>query len=221
MRLPLRPGYRPRSVLRLLLLCTALVVLFGGCSMLNWFSGDGKKAAQEAETAEQGAAELTAEEKALQEEEKAQSLIKLGILETAFQKAPPGSTSQYLARLADEFGWEEQVGQNPLLKEAIESGAFDERVEPFLLGLFYHNGFSVLSHVGESHQFARDTVVRGAVDTSRLLVTTRKPIRIIFLKPVQNVQIVYYQDGEEPQVFTLNEAAVVSVRRSLLEQYLR
>lgn len=144
-----------------------------------------------------------------------------GVLNTVAQKAPPGSATQLLARLAAEFGWEDQVAQNPLLKEAVDAGEFAERVEPLLLGLYYKNGFSVLPVVGEGHQFNRDSVVRGAIGSSRLLVATREQVRIIFLQPVQNVQIVYWQDGIEPQVFTVDKNAVVTVRKSLLKQYLR
>jgi hypothetical protein len=46
-------------------------------------------------------------------------------------------------------------------------------------------------------------------------------VRIIFLRPVQNVEIVYYQDGEEPQIFSVSDQAVVAVRQSLAKYYLR
>ncbi|HEX9843033.1 MAG TPA: hypothetical protein VGC20_09800, partial [bacterium] len=143
------------------------------------------------------------------------------VLNVIAQQAPPGSATQLLARLAAEFGWEAQVAQNPLLKQAVQDEQFEERVEPVLLGLYYRNGFSVLPVVGEGHQFNRDTVVKGAIGSSRLLVTTRKPVRIIFLRPVQNVEIVYYQDGEEPQIFSVSDQAVVAVRQSLAKYYLR
>lgn len=151
----------------------------------------------------------------------AQGPFAAGVLNTVAQRAPVGSATQLLARLAAEFGWEEQAGQNPLLKEAVLEEQFAERVEPILLGLYYRNGFSVLPIVGEGHQFNRDSVVRGAMGSSRLLVSTRDPVRIIFLQPVENVQIVYYQDGVQPQVFTVSDRAVVTVRQSLLKQYLR
>ena len=144
-----------------------------------------------------------------------------GMLDTIAQTAPPGSPTQLLARLAAEFGWEEQVAANPVLKEAVGKKEFKDRVEPFLLGLYYKNGFSVLPVVGEGHQFNRDTIVQGALGSSRLLVTTRKRVRIIFLRPVQNVEIVYHQDGEEPQVFSVSDQSVVAVRQSLTQYYLR
>ena len=108
-----------------------------------------------------------------------------------------------------------------VLLAAVVDEDFAQKVEPHLLGLYYRNGFSVLPVVGEGHQFARDSLVRGAVASSRLLVTTREPIRIIFLDGADNVQIVYPQDGTEPRVFAIDENAVVAVRQSLLEQYLR
>lgn len=144
-----------------------------------------------------------------------------GVLNVIADSAPAGSASLFLARLAAGFGWEDQVAQNALLHKAVLEEQFEQRVEPFLLTLYYQNGFSVLPVVGEGHQFNRDTVVRGAVGSSRLLVTNRNPIRIIFLQPVENVQIVYHQDGEQPQVFSVDEQAVVAVRQSLLKYYLR
>lgn len=144
-----------------------------------------------------------------------------GVLNVIADSAPAGSVSLFLARLAAGFGWEDQVAQNALLHKAVLEEQFEQRVEPFLLTLYYQNGFSVLPVVGEGHQFNRDTVVRGAVGSSRLLVTNRNPIRIIFLQPVENVQIVYHQDGEQPQVFSVDEQAVVAVRQSLLKYYLR
>jgi hypothetical protein len=144
-----------------------------------------------------------------------------GVLNVTAERAPPGSSVQLLAQLAAEFGWEEQVAQNPLLKKAVLEREFQRRVEPALLGLYYNNGFSVLPVVGEGHQFNRDTVVRGALGSSRLFVSTREPVRIIFLRPVQNVQIVYHQDGVEPRVFSVSAEAVVAVRQSLHKSYLR
>jgi hypothetical protein len=126
-----------------------------------------------------------------------------------------------LAQLAAGFGWEEQVASHPALQGAVLEGRFAERVEPILLGLYFRNGFSVLPVVGEGHQFNRDTVVQGALGSSRLLVSNREQIRIVFLRPVQNVEIVYYQDGIEPQVFSVSDQAVVAVRQSLSRLYLR
>ena len=56
---------------------------------------------------------------------------------------------------------------------------------------------------------------------TRVLVTERKAVRLIFLRRVDNVQIVYPQDGEQPQVFSVDAQSVVAVRQSLLKQYLR
>ena len=144
-----------------------------------------------------------------------------GQLVTIGLTAPGGSAVQFLGNLADSFGWEGQVAQNSLLRQAVEEGAFEDKVEPFLLSLFFKNGFSVLPLVGDGHQFTRDTVVQGLVQGGRFLVPTRNSIKIIFLQPVINAQIVYPQDGEQPQIFTLDKTGVVAVRRSQLEQYLR
>lgn len=144
-----------------------------------------------------------------------------GVLNTIAQRAPAGSPTQMLAQLAAQFGWEEQVVNNPVLKQDVLDGRFADRVEPFLLGLYYKNGFSVLPVVGEGHEFNRDTVVQGAIGSARLLDTSRKAIRIIFLKPVQNVQIIYYQDGVEPKVFSVSDRSVLAVRQSLVKYYLR
>lgn len=195
----------PATVL-LAALLAALLLGPGGCGLFGGPSGD-------------GVGEGTSPEAAQAQQE--QGPFAPGVLNVIAQRAPAGSSTQLLARLASEFGWEEQVAQDPLLKEAVDEEEFDERVEPQLLGLYYRNGFSVLPVVGEGHQFNRDTVVRGAIGSSRLFVVTREPVRIIFLRPVENVQIVYHQDGEEPQVFTVSEQAVVAVRQSLLKQYLR
>jgi len=191
---------RPRR--RWLVLALAAGLLLGGCS---WFGGD-----------EEAASEKTGEEGPKEER-----LVGEGMLDTIFAKAPPGSTTKFLAQVAAQLGWEEQVAQHTLFKKAVDSEDWEEQVEPFLLGLFFQNGFSVLPTVGENHQFARDSVVRGAVQASRLLVTNRESVRIIFLKPVQNLELVYYQDGQQPQIFTVDENAVISVRRSMLQQYLR
>ncbi len=144
-----------------------------------------------------------------------------GVLGTVALEAPGGSPAQFLARLAAEFGWEEQVAQNAPLQRAVRERRYEDKVVPFLLALYYRNGFSVLPKVGEGHQFNRDTVVRGAVASSRLLVTTREPVRIIFIEPVQNVQIVHHQDATPPRVFSISDESVVSVRESLLKWYLR
>jgi hypothetical protein len=144
-----------------------------------------------------------------------------GTLKVIATVAPGNSATQLLARIADDLGWESQVAQDAPLRKAVEKGDFDRNVLPFLLALYYRNGFSVLPRVGEGHQFARDSIVRGVVGTSRLLVTTRDPLKLIFLDAVDNVQVVYPQDGQSPQIFTLNGKGVIAVRRSQLEQYLQ
>jgi hypothetical protein len=144
-----------------------------------------------------------------------------GILKIIGAAAPPNSPAQFLARIADGLGWEPQAAQNEPLRKAVERREFDPVVMPFLLSLFYRNGFSVLPRVGEGNQFGRDTIVRGVTGTSRLLVTSREPIKLIFLGAVENIQIVYPQDGQPPQIFTVSGTGVVAVRRSQLEQYLQ
>ena len=144
-----------------------------------------------------------------------------GMLKAIGAQAPANSPAQFLARIADEFGWESQVSQNAPLRKAVERKEFDQVVLPFLLSLYYKHGFSVLPRVGEGNQFARDTIVRGVSGTSRLLVTSREPVKLIFLGAVDNVQIVYPQDGQPPQIFTVSGTGTVSVRKSQLEQYLQ
>jgi hypothetical protein len=144
-----------------------------------------------------------------------------GVLGALMDAAPPGSPTQFLAGIAGQLGWEEQVAEDVTLRKAIQEKKFDETVLPMLLALFYGNGFSVLGTVGEGHQFTRDTVVRSGVGTGRLLVNTREEIRIIFLSTVENAQVVYPQDGQPPVVFAVVPTAVVAVRQSLLEHYLR
>jgi len=144
-----------------------------------------------------------------------------GVLNAIGFEAPVNSPAQFLARIANDLGWESQVAQNAPLRKAVENKDFDKVVLPYLLSLFYRNGFSVLPRVGEGHQFARDSIVRGVTGTSRLLVTTREPLKLIFLGAVENVQIIYPQDGQSPQIFTLTGTGVVAVRRSQLEQYLQ
>lgn len=198
-----------------LALLTVAALGLGACS---WFGGGGQKPpAATAEGTAQGAAAQQPSAQAQQE----QGPFAAGVLNVISQQAPPGSPTQLLAQLAAEFGWEPQVAQNPLLKQSVLDGRFAERVEPVLLGLYYRNGWSVLPMVGEGHQFNRDSIVQGAIASSRLLVTTRKSVRIIFLRPVQNVEIVYYQDGVEPQVFSVSPQSVVAVRQSLAKYYLR
>jgi hypothetical protein len=143
-----------------------------------------------------------------------------GMLRVILAKAPPGSVSQALAGIAEQLGWESQLQQNTLLKQAILSGQFDQRVQPFLLSLFFRNGYSVLPTVGEGHQVNRDTIIRGVGGDNRILVSTRDPVRIIFLTPVKNVQVIYPQDGTEPQVFTI-DGGVVAVRKSYSDLFLR
>jgi len=144
-----------------------------------------------------------------------------GVLKSIGALAPANSPTQFLARIADGLGWESQVAENDLLRKAVERHEFEPVVMPFLLALFYRNGFSVLPRIGEGHQFGRDTIVRGVSGTSRFLVTSREPLKLIFLGAVDNIQIVYPQDGQPPQVFTVSGTGVVAVRRSQLEQYLQ
>lgn len=144
-----------------------------------------------------------------------------GLLNTIGTEAPKKSPSRLLGRLASDFGWEDQVAQNVLLKKAVADEDFDERVEPYLFSLFFNNGFSVLPVVGEGHQFTRDSLVRGALANTRVLVATRNKIRIIFVNDVEDVTLVYPRDGEPPQVFTLDEEARITIRKSLLDQYIR
>jgi len=143
-----------------------------------------------------------------------------GVLRVIVSKAPPASASQALASIADQLGWESQLQQNGLLRQAILSGEFEQRVQPFLLSLFFRNGYSVLPTVGDGHQVNRDSIIRGVAGDNRILVSTRDAVRIIFLAPVKNVQVIYPQDGTEPQVFTV-EGGVVSVRKSFSDQFLR
>ena len=92
---------------------------------------------------------------------------------------------------------------------------------PFLLSLYYKHGYSILPRVGEGHQFGRDSIVRGVSGTSRLLVTSKEPLKLIFLGAVENVQIIYPQDGQPPQIFAVSSAGTIAVRKSQLEQYLQ
>jgi hypothetical protein len=144
-----------------------------------------------------------------------------GLLKSIGASAPANSPTQFLARIADDLGWEGQITQNTPLRKAVENREYEQVVMPFLLSLYYKNGFSVLPRVGEGHQFARNSVVRGVTGTSRLLVTSREPLKLIFLGPIENVQIVYPQDGQSPQIFTVSGTGVVAVRKSQLEQYLQ
>lgn len=143
-----------------------------------------------------------------------------GVLRVIVSKAPPGSPSQSLAAVADQLGWESQLQQNGLLRQAILSGQFDQRVQPFLLSLFFRNGYSVLPTVGDGHQVNRDSIIQGVAGDNRILVSTRDAVRIIFLSAVKNVQVIYPQDGHEPQVFSIG-SGVVAVRKSFSDQFLR
>lgn len=155
------------------------------------------------------------------EEEEAEDIFAAGMLKAIAGTAPSGSNSQYLAGIADQFGWEKSLARNKLLRIAVEEEEFKSRVEPYLISLFYRNGFSVLPRLGEGHQIARDTLVRGAVGTSRYLVMTREQVRIIFLGRVQGVQLIYPRDGTEPQIFTRDENGTIAVRASLVRDQLR
>lgn len=187
----------PRALLLCALIFTAVPTM-GGCSVYDYIFG--------------GDAEQT--------EEPADPFAE-GMLKAIGAMAPGRSSSQLLARIADAFGWERNLSRNTLLRIAVEEEQFSEKVEPYLLALFYRNGFSVLPQVGQGHQFARDTLVRSAVPAGRFLVTTRELVRIIFMRQVDNVQLVYPRDGTQPQIFTLNEKGVIAVRESLLKEYLR
>ena len=201
---------RPRRHrLSTLLLALVLAVLPGGCSWLGLGGSEKPAAVTLAVEGQPGA------------EQKPESVLPGGVLGNIASKAPPKSPVHYLALLAEQFGWEQQVAQNTLLAEAVQEQAWDERVEPFMLGLFFSKGFSVLPAVGDGHEFSRDAVVNGPLSQVRLLVTTRRPIRIVLLHPATNVEIVYPQDGEQPQLFTLDPAGNVVVRQSRLAQYLR
>ncbi len=183
-----------RRALVLYLLVWALAVALSGCSVWDFFFG---------------------------EDEPPPDPFANGMLNAIGQLAPGNSPSQFLAGIARQLGWEIELTGNTLLRNAVEEEQFKERVEPYLLSLFYKNGFSVLPTVGEGHQFARDSLVRGDVGAGKFLVTTRERVRLIFVRPLDNVQIVYPRDGTQPQIFTLDDKGVISVRSSLLKEYLR
>jgi len=143
-----------------------------------------------------------------------------GVLKTVVSAAPAGSNSQYLAVLADEFGWEAEVNQDLILRRAVAAGAFPDRVEPRLLGLFFRQGFSVLPSVGEGHEFSRDTVVRGHVANRHFLVRAKRPVRIVFLEQADNIVIIYPKDSEQPLVFNRVESSSIAVRESRSNLYL-
>src|SRR5579863_9680709 len=71
-----------------------------------------------------------------------------GLLKTIGAQAPPNSPAQFLAHIADDLGWESQVSQNAPLGRAVERKEFEQVVLPYLLSLYYKNGFSVLPRVG-------------------------------------------------------------------------
>ena len=144
-----------------------------------------------------------------------------GMLKAIGAQAPAGSATQFLARIADDFGWESQISQNAPLRKAVEKREFEQVVLPFLLSLYYKHGYSILPRVGEGHQFGRDSIVRGVAGTSRLLVTSKEPLKLIFLGAVENVQIIYPQDGQPPQIFAVVGTGTIAVRKSQLEQYLQ
>ena len=176
------------------LLAAMLILSAGSCS---WFGFGDDEAAEE------------------------EDIFAAGMLKAIAGTAPSGSNSQYLAGIADQFGWEKSLARNKLLRTAVEEEEFKSRVEPYLISLFYRNGFSVLPRLGEGHQIARDTLVRGAVGTSRYLVMTREQVRIIFLGRVQGVQLIYPRDGTEPQIFSRDENGTIAVRASLVRDQLR
>lgn len=195
-------GAAARAALPVALL-VAVSLALGGCGIFGFFFGDDEAGEN------------------LKQAEEPPDPFEEGMLKAIGHMAPGGSPSQYLSRIAEEMGWEGEVAGNTLLRIAVETKDFAGRVEPFLYALFYKNGFSVLPQVGEGHQFSRDSLVRGVVETGTFLVTTREQVRIIFVKEVGSVQIVYPQDGVQPQIFSLSEKGIIIVRRSLLERYLR
>lgn len=202
---------------RWLALGVSALVLLGGCGFLGFGDPDdepARPAAGEAAGGEplEGEAGDGGVAGAMPSEPGMLQMVALG--------APPGSISQYLAELADELGWEADVRADPFLREAVDAGAYDERVEPRLLGLFFRKGFSVLPVVGEGHEFTRDTVIRGAVSNSRFLVKAAEPIRIIFLDRVDNIVIIYRKNGRQPQVFNRIAQGSVALRESRLDYYL-
>ena len=143
-----------------------------------------------------------------------------GVLNTTAHRAPPNSTVQFLARMADQLGWEVDVAQDLLLRESVEEEHFQEKVQPRLLGLFFKNGFSVLPRLGEGHEFTHDTLVQGDVAHSRYLVKTREKIRIIFIGMAENIVIVYPKDGKQPQVFNRNPDSTVALRASKFDRFI-
>ena len=185
---------------RLALLIALVVALAGGCGLFDFFSDDPKTA---------------------EEEKAAKDPFTQGMLKAIANLAPPKSNSQYLAGIADQMGWEQALSRNKLLRKAVEEEEFEEKVEPYLISLFYRNGYSVMPQLGEGHQIARDTLVRGGVGTDRYLIMTREPVRIIFLGPVRGVQLIYPRDGTPPQVFTRDEQGTIAVRASLVKDQLR
>lgn len=196
------------DALRLLPIIVLAVMLAGGCSLLNIFGDD-----EEEEEAEQ--TELR------EDPEKPESILEGGVLANINGQAPPNSAAHFLATLAEQFGWEADVTQNTMLAEAIIAQAWVERVEPFMLGLFFRKGFSVLPTVGDGHEFSRDSIVKGPLSQTRYFVTTRAPIRIILLRPANSIVIIYPQDGEQPQLFVMDANSNITVRQSRLAQYLR
>lgn len=175
------------------LLAVMLILPMGGCSLFGF--GD--------------------------DETQEEDIFAAGMLKAIAGTAPRGSNSQYLAGIADQFGWEKSLARNKLLRTAVEEEEFKSRVEPYLISLFYRNGFSVLPRLGEGHQISRDTLVRGAAGTSRYLVMTREQVRIIFLGKVEGVQLIYPRDGTEPQIFSRDEKGTIAVRASLVKDQMR
>ena len=144
-----------------------------------------------------------------------------GVLKGVAHLAPKDSVSVFLANVADQLGWESDVAKNGLIKKAANDGDFDEKVEPYLLALFFSRGFSVLPNIGEGHELSGDSLIRGKVLDVKFNITTRQPVRLIFLQPMERIQIIYPMDGVQPIIFAQNPEGVMIVRRSHLEQYLR
>lgn len=192
---------------QLVLLIALVVVALGGCGLFGFFGGE--PATEE-------------EKKAAEEEEReAKDPFSQGMLAAIANLAPEDSNSKTLAAIAEQLGWEQALSRNKLLRKAVEEEDFEERVEPYLISLFYRNGFSVMPRLGEGHQISRDTLVRGAVGTERHLIMTREEVRIIFLGEVQGLQLIYPRDGTPPQIFTRDETGTIAVRASLVKDQMR
>jgi hypothetical protein len=197
-------------------LVAGLVMGLAGCGLFG--GGEPDAPAPISQTGAEGAAGAGAD--AVPQPGQPAGPFAQGVLKTAANRAPAGSAAQLLATLADDMGWENEVNQDLVLREAIGEGAFEDRVEPRLLGLYFRKGFSVLPSVGEGHEFTRDSVVRGPVANRRFFSRSREPVRIIFLDQADNIVIIYPKNAGQPQVFNRITTSTVALRESRLEQYL-